>query len=404
MNSDLVAVLDLGSTKVTCLAASADGPNGMSIEGLSTTPCRGMRRGQVADLAEVSRAIEEVVRKVEIEVDEDIESLVVGISGSHIEGICSQGYKPIVPPGRKLTHQDVLEVINHSRAVTISSDREQIQSLPREFRVDGQRNVHKPVGMPGSKLEVLTYIATGQSTSLQNIEQALTGAGKKVEQMVIQSLASGVGILTPEEMELGAAVIDIGGSTTDFAIFQHGSIAFCATIPVGGLAVTNDLSQLLKTSPEEAERLKLEFGCALAKLVEERDSVEVIQLGQPVARPMQRRVLCEIIQSRMREIASMVAKQIESSEFGGVLQGGLVLTGGGSALNGTAQLFEETTKKYKVRTAEPTLGPKFPKQVGMATAVGLASFTIQCFDELSPAEGVLPWRDRVKSLFSMLSR
>src|SRR5471030_2273101 len=141
MNSDLVAVLDLGSTKVTCLAASADGPSGMSIEGLASVPCRGMRRGQVADLAEVSRAIEDAVRQVEIEVDEDIESLVVGISGSHIEGICSQGYKPILPPGRKLTHQDVLEVINHSRAVTIPSDREQIQSLPREFRVDGQRNV-----------------------------------------------------------------------------------------------------------------------------------------------------------------------------------------------------------------------------------------------------------------------
>jgi cell division protein FtsA len=376
----------------------------MSIEGFASTPCRGMRRGQVADLAEVSRAVEEVVRKVELEVDEDIASLVVGISGSHIEGICSQGYKPIVPAGRKLTHQDVLEVINHSRAVTIPSDREQIQSLPREFRVDGQRNVHKPVGMTGSKLEVLTYIATGQSSSLQNIEGAVTGAGKKVEQMVIQSLASGIGVLTPEEMELGAAVVDIGGSTTDFAIFQQGSIAFCATIPVGGIAVTSDLSQLLKTSPEEAERLKVQFGCAIAKMVEERDSVEVTQLGQPVARPMQRKVLCEIIQSRMKEIATMVGKQIESSEFGGLLQGGLVLTGGGSALLGTDRMFEETMKRYKIRVDEPSLGAKFPKQVGMATSVGLASFAIQCFDELTPADGVLPWRDRVKSLFSMLGR
>jgi cell division protein FtsA len=404
MNSDLVAVLDLGSTKVTCLAASADGAEGMSIEGISTTPCRGMRRGQVADLAEVSRAIEQVVRKVELEVDEDIESLVVGISGSHIEGICSQGYKPIVPAGRKLTHQDVLEVINHSRSVTIAPDREQIQSLPREFRVDGQRNVQKPVGMSGSKLEVLTYIATGQTSSLQNIEQAVTGAGKRVEQMVLQSLASGVGILTPEEMDLGAAVVDIGGSTTDIAIFLNGSIVFNATIPVGGIAVTSDLGQLLKASPEEAERLKLESGCAVAKMVDERDSVDVMQLGQPVARPMQRRVLCEIIQSRMREIANLVAKQIEKSDVATILPGGIVLTGGGSALPGADRLFEETVMRYKIRIAEPSLGPKFPKQVGMATAVGLASFTIQCFDELTPAEGVLPWRDRVKSLFSMLSR
>lgn len=404
MNSDLVAVLDLGSTKVTCLAASADGSDGMTIDGLSTVPCRGMRRGQVADLAEVSRAIEQVVRNVELEVDENIESLVVGISGSHIEGISSQGYKPIVPMGRKLTHQDVLEVINHSRAVTIPPDREQIQSLPREFRVDGQRNVHKPVGMPGSKLEVFTYIATGQTSSLQNIEEAVTGAGKKVEQMVIQSLASGVGVLTPEEMEFGVAIVDIGGSTTDVAIFQNGSIAFSATVPVGGIAVTSDLCQLLKTSPEEAERLKVGYGCALAKLVDEKDTVEVTQLGQPIARPMQRRVLCEIIQSRMREIAKLVGAQIDKSDLSRSLLSGIVLTGGGAAMSGTEQIFDETLKHLKVRVAEPSLGPKFPRQVGMATSVGLASFTIQCFDELVPAEGILPWRDRVRSLFSMLSR
>jgi len=289
MNSDLVAALDLGSTKVTCLVAAADGKDGMTIEGLASTPCRGMRRGQVADLEQVSRAVADVVKRVELEIDEEIESLVVGITGSHIEGVSSRGYTPIVPAGRKLTHQDVLEVINHSRSITLASDREQIQSLPREFRVDGQRNVHKPVGMSGSKLEVVTYIATGQTSSLQNIEQAITGAGKRVEQMVMQSLASGIGVLTPEEMELGAVVIDIGGSTTDIAVFANGSIAYSASIPVGGMAVTSDLSQLLKTSPEEAERLKVTFGCALAKLVDDKDSVEVVQLGQPVSRPMQRR-------------------------------------------------------------------------------------------------------------------
>ena len=404
MNSDLIAVLDLGSTKVTCLVASPDGTDGMSIEGLASTPCRGMRRGQVADIQEVSRAVDEVVKQVQLEIDEPIDEVIVGITGAHIEGINSQGFRPIIPAGRKLTHQDVLEVINHSRSVLIAPDREQIQSLPREFRVDGQRNVHRPVGMTGSKLEVLTYIATGQTSSLQNIEQAVAGAGRRVEQMVIQSLASGIGVLTPEEMELGAAVVDIGGSTTDVTIFLNGSIAFSACIPIGGIAVTSDLVQLLKTSPEEAERLKLAAGCALAKLVDDKQSVEVLQLGQPVARPMQRRVLCEIIQSRMKEVAAMVGTQIENSNFGTVLPGGIVLTGGGSAMQGTANLFEDCLKRFKVRVAEPNLGSKFPDQVGMATAVGLASFAIQCFDEFAPAEGVVPWRDRVKSLFSMLSR
>ncbi len=404
MNSELVAVLDLGSTKITCLAASADGPDGMCIEGIATTPCKGMRRGQVADLSAVSRAIDNVVRQVQQEVDDEIESLVVGVTGSHIEGVNSRGLKPIIPPGRKLTHQDVLEVINHSRSMMIPTDREQIQSLPREFRVDDQRNVHKPVGMNGSKFEVLTYIATGQIASLQNIEEAVAGAGKRVEQMVIQPLASGIGVLTPDEMELGAAVVDIGGGTTDVAIFVNGSIAFSASIPLGALSVTNDLSQLLKCSAEEAERLKIASGSAMAKLVDEKEGVDVLQSGQPVARPMQRRVLCEIIESRMREIATMVGKTIEECAFGAVLPGGIVLTGGGSAMPNSDRLFEETVKKYKVRVAEPSLGSKFPHAVGMATAVGLASFTIQCFDEFTPAEGIVPWRDRVKSLFSMLSR
>jgi len=404
MNSELVAVLDLGSTKITCLAASADGADGMCIEGVATTPCKGMRRGQVADLEEVSTAIAQVVKKVEAEVDEELETLVVGVTGSHIEGLNSRGMKPIVPAGRKLTHQDVLEVINHSRSVMLSPDREQIQSLPREFRVDDQRNVHKPVGMNGSKLEVLTYIATGQVSSLQNIEQAVVGANRSVEQMVVQGLASGIGVLTHNEMELGTAVVDIGGGTTDIAIFVNGSIAFGASIPLGGLSVTSDLSQLLKCSPEEAERLKLASGCALAKMVDDKQGVDVQQLGQPVARPMQRRVLCEIIESRMREIAKMVGQQIEKSAFGTVLPGGIVLTGGGSAIPGADRLFEETIQRFKVRVAEPSLGSKFQNQVGMATAVGLASFTIQCFDEFAPAEGNLPWRDRVRSLFSMLSR
>jgi len=184
----------------------------------------------------------------------------------------------------------------------------------------------------------------------------------------------------------------------------NGSIAFSATVPLGGMAVTSDLTQLLKTSPEEAERLKISYGCAVAKLVDDKESVEVHQLGQPVARPMQRRVLCEIIQSRMREIATMAAREIEKSEFGSILPGGFVLTGGGAALPGTDRLFEESAKRSKVRVAEPSLGAKFPSMVGMATAVGLASFAIQCFDELTPADGVQPWRDRVKSLFSMLSR
>lgn len=376
----------------------------MAIQAMATTPCRGMRKGQVSDLSDVTRAIAGAVKAVEEQVGQEIEALVVGITGSHIEGINSQGMKPIFPAGRKVTHQDVLEVINHSREISLGPDREQIQALPREFRVDGQKKVQRPVGTFGSKIEVFTYIVSGQTPSLQNIERAIGDAGKRVEQMVVQSLASGIGVLTHEEMELGSAVVDIGGQTTDVAIFINGSIAFSASIPLGGQSVTSDLCTLLKTSPDEAERLKLMSGHACAYMVDEKETIEVQQLGQPVGRPMQRRVLCEIIESRMREIAGLVGKELDKSPFGTALPGGIALTGGGSALPGADKLFEETLARHRFRVAEPKLGSKFEARPGMATAVGLASFAIQCFDEFSPAEGVLPWRERVKSLFSLLNR
>ncbi len=404
MNSELVAVLDLGSSKVTCLVASADGPEGMKIHAITTASCKGMRKGVVFDPLEVTRSIVKAVTAAQDQIDDQIDSVVVGVTGSHIEGINSQGMKPIFPAGRKITHQDVLEVINHSRAVSIGDEREQIQALPREFRVDGERNVQKPVGKPGSKVDVFTYIVSGQSTLLQNIERAVNDSGRQVEQMVIQPLAAGIGVLTHEEMSLGAAVVDIGAGTTDVAVFINGSIAFSVSIPLGSHSVTTDLSTLLKTTPEEAEKLKLQSGQASAKLVEERETIEVQQLGQPIARPMQRRVLCEIIESRMREIAGLVGKELEKSPFGTALPGGITLTGGGSALKGTAQLFEDTLPKYRFRVAEPSVDKKFTDQPGLAVSVGLASFTVQCFDEFSPAEGVLPWRERVKSLFSMLNR
>lgn len=401
MKNDLVTVLDLGSNKVTCLAATPEGPDGMRIQSVATTTCKGIKRGIIADLDETAGAIDVVLRRVEQDTSTEVTSLLVAISGAHTEGVNAQGFKPIIPRGRIITHQDVLEVVNHSRALVLPPDREQLQAIPREFRVDQQREVKKPVGMSGAKLEVVTYIVTGHTGAIQNIEKAVGRAGKRVDQMVLGSLAAGVGVLTPEELELGAVVIDLGGGTTDIAIFSKGSIAYSASVPIGAQLVTSDLSKLLRTSPEEAERLKVESGCAVARLVSEGESVEVHQLGQPVARPMQRRVLCEIIESRMREIATMARQQAEKSNMLAVLPGGLVLTGGGAQMSGADKLFEEVFKHLRVRVAEPELGSRFVSQPGLATAVGLARFALQCQDEVSPAGGTAGWKERVKGLFGI---
>lgn len=405
MKTDLVAVLDLGASKATCLAATPDPQHGFKIQGVASVPCKGVRKGVLADLEEAGRSIDAAVRRVQQDVGQEIPSLVVGVSGGHVEGLNAQGFKPIVPRSRHITHQDVLEVINHSRSVVLPPDREQIQALPREFRVNGVRDVRKPIGMAGDKLEVVTYIVTGQTTQLQNLERAVGLANKKVEQMVLTPLASGVGVLTQEEMDLGVAVIDLGADTADLGIFVNGSIAYSATVPIGGGLVTSDICKLLKTTPEEAERMKVTYGVAYARMVNEKESVQVMQLGQTMARPMQRRVLGEIIESRMREVAVMIRQHIEKSGFMGVLPGGIVLTGGGAQLAGTDHLFEDQVKHMRVRVAEPSLPAKFdhPHQSGLAAAVGLARFSIQCYDEIAPAVGNQSWREKVKSLFSIVA-
>jgi cell division protein FtsA len=403
MRSDVVFTLDLGSTKVTCAAASM-GEQGLTIQAIKSIACKGVRKGVLTDIDEATRAIDAAVRAVSQEMGQEIQSLVVAISGTHLEGMNAQGLKPIVPRGRHITFQDVLEVINHSRSVVLPPDREQIQALPREFRVDGTRDVRKPIGMSGAKLEVVTYIVTGYMSAVQNLDRAVTMANRKVEQMVLAPLAAGIGVLTQEEMDLGAVVVDIGGGTTDVAVFSNGSIAHSACLPVASGHVTSDISKLLKTSPEEAERLKIEHGCAFAKSVSEADSVSVMQLGQMQSRALQRRVLAEIAESRMREIATMVKQQIEKSGLYAMLPGGVVLTGGGAMMEGVDKAFEDVLKHLRVRVGQPDLPAKFARETGAAVSVGMARFALQCYDELAPASGVqTDWKDRVKTLFSMMS-
>jgi len=400
------AVLDIGSSKVCCLAAIDDGEGGFDLQGLAIAECRGVKRGVLTDLEETSRAVDVACRRVEQQIGAKIETVVANVTGTHLEGHGAMGFVPIYPRSRQITREDVLQVINHSRQLVIPPDRELIQALPREFKIDGQRGIQRPIGMNGSKLEVTTYIVTGQSTHIQNIEKAVAMSGRRVDQLLVSSIASGLGVLSPDEIELGAAVVDIGEGVTDIGIFQGGSIAYSASIPVGGGLVTSDISKLLRTSPEEAERLKVFHGSAVSAAVDERDSVDVTQLGHPSPRPLQRKVLCEITESRMRELAVMVRQQIEKSALYAVLPGGVVLTGGGSQIQDCERLFSDVLKHLRVRRAEPKLyggqGMETDRS-GLAVSAGMARFAIQCFeDELGPAAGG-GLKATIKSLFSLIS-
>jgi cell division protein FtsA len=264
--------------------------------------------------------------------------------------------------------------------------------------VDAEKNVKKPIGMSGGRLEVTTFIVSGESASIQKLEKAVSMTGHKIEQMVIAPLASGIGVLTQAEMDLGAAVVDIGGSLTEIGVFKDGSLSSIGSFPVGSEHVTTDIAQLLKTTFDEAERLKVSHGSAIAAAVGENESVEVMQEGQDHARPMQRRVLCEIIESRMKEIARLTVEHLSKNGVE-TLPGGIVLTGGGVQLSHTERLFGEALSGFRIRSAEPELGGKFQREAGLATAAGLARYALQCQDEVMPATGQQSWRDRVKSIF-----
>jgi cell division protein FtsA len=403
---DWLAVLDIGSSKVACLAAMDDGEGGFDLQGLAVAECKGVKRGIVTDLEETSRAIDAACRRVEQQIGQKIESVVANVTGSHIEGSNAMGFVPIYPRSRQITREDVLQVINHSRQFMIPPDREMIQALPKEFKIDGQRGIQRPIGMNGSRLEVSTFVVTGQTTHIQNTEKAVAMTGRRVDQMIVSGLASGLGVLTPDEIELGAVVVDIGEGVTDVGIFQGGSIAYCGAIPIGSGLVTSDVSKLLRTSPEEAERLKVLHAHATAAGIQENDSVEVVQIGHPAPRALQRKVLCEITESRMRELAVMVRQQIEKSGLYAVLPGGVVLTGGGSLLSGTDKLFTEVLKHLRVRRAEPKLYGGHgmdTDRAGLATSAGMARFAIQCFeDELGPASGG-GIKATIRSIFSLIS-
>lgn len=396
MNHDRVLVLDLGTSKAAALVATMDGAK-LKVEASASTPLRGLKRGVVTDLEETARGIRTVLSEVRSAIEGEPQA-VVSISGGHLEGISTQGLKLLIPSGRQITHQDVLEVITHSKPVFIPPDRDQIQSLPKEFRVDGVRNVRRPIGMTGSKLEVLSYVVTGQTQALQATDKAVTMAGIKVEQMVLGSLAAGIGVLTEEELSLGTVVIDFGAGTTDVGIFQNGSLVESFCLPLGSGHITSDLVNLLHMSPDAAEKLKVEKGSALAKLVGEGESVDVVQLGSDQPRPMQRRVMCEIIEARVLEIGRLVGQHLEKTGLLSTLPGGIVLTGGGSKLLGIDQNLSEQISNIRVRLSEPSL-PGVRSGSGWAVALGMARFTLQCAEDIAPASGNGNWKDRIRSLF-----
>ena len=367
---------------------------------------RGIRRGAIAEPDAASGCVDAVLKRVHQSAGVDFERVVLSIGGKQVSGVNTQGYLPIYPKGRTITREDVLQVINHSRQVAQTEGFEQVQAIPREFEIDGEGAVHAPIGRTGARIEVVTHVVSADSRHLRDLERIVAGSGKRISQMVLRGLASGLAVLTEDEVQRGAVVVDIGGGATDLAVFRDGSIIHSGSVPVGGQLVTSDISKLLKTSIQEAERLKTTAGSAVVGESSAEDAVEVLQLGQTQARPLQRSVLCEIIESRIKELALMVRDQIGKSGAFGDLPGGIVLTGGGSLLSGIVELFRGVFPQQPVRAGSPSVAGKseFSGNPSMSAVTGLALFVARSYDdELSPAGAAGDWKESIRTFWSLVS-
>lgn len=335
---ELIVGLDIGTTKVAVIIGQYNDNGRLEITGVGTTPSRGLRRGVVINIESTVRSILNAVEAAEMMSGREVSAVYTGIAGGHVEGINSRGVVAVTGRGREISKEDVDRVIDAAKAIVIPMDREVLHVIPQEFVVDEQGGIKNPIGMIGVRLESEVHIITGAVTSAQNIVKCVNRAGFKVGDIVLEPLASSKAVLTNDEKELGVLLIDLGGGTSDVLVYLEGAPYQTEVLAVGGDQVTNDLSIMLKTPIEAAERIKKEAGCCYLPLVQEDEEVMIPGVGGRVPNKVLRSVLAEIIQPRMAEIFGMVKELLARKEYLNILGGGVVITGGGSLLPGTIEL------------------------------------------------------------------
>ncbi len=335
---ELVMGLDIGTTKICCIVGEV-GTDGVDIVGIGTHPSKGLRKGVVVNIESTVNSIRKAVEEAELMAGCEISSVFAGIAGGHIKGINSHGIVAI--KDKEVTPGDVDRVIDAAQAVSIPLDREVIHVIPQQFIVDDQDGVRDPVGMSGVRLEAKVHIVTGAVTSAQNIIKCCNRAGLNVNDIILQQLASAEAVLTPDEKDLGAMLLDIGGGTTDIAIFWQGSIVHTAVLTIGGNHLTNDVAVGLRTPQHEAEKIKQKYGCCNAGSIHKDETIEVPSVGGRSPRVLSRQILAEILEPRMEEIFSLAQQELARSGYEDMVAAGVVLTGGTSLLEGAGELAEQ---------------------------------------------------------------
>jgi cell division protein FtsA len=370
-SKNLVVALDIGTSKVACLVADLGADGTLEILGMGSHESRGLKKGVVVNIEATVTAIQRALEEAELMADCKITQAYVGIAGSHIRSFNSTGM--VAVKDREVGPLDVDRALETARAVNIPTDQQILHVLRQEFIIDGQEDVREPIGMSGVRLEVKVHIVTGAVSAAQNIIKCVRRCGIEVKDLILQPLASSRAVLSEDEKDLGVCLVDIGGGTTDIAVFTHGAIRHTAVVPIAGDQITNDIAMALRTPTADAESIKVRHGVALRQLADPNQMLEVPGIGERGTRSLSRQTLAEVIEPRVEELYSLVQQVLRESGFEELLSSGLVLTGGSAVMQGMVELGEEIfhmpvrigVPRYAGGLAEVVRAPRY------ATAVGL---------------------------------
>ncbi len=370
---DIIVGLDIGTTKTLAVVGEV-GADGVDITGVGEARSKGLRKGVVVNIESTVTSIKEAVERAGNMAGVEIATVYAGVAGSHVRGVNSHGIVSIA--NHEVSSDDVERVLDQARRISLPLDRQVIHVLPQDYIVDQQDGVREPVGMSGVRLEARVHLVTAAVASVQNVTKCAERCGLHVAELVLEPLASAEAVLTEDEKEIGVAMVDIGGGTTDIVVYVDGALVHTAVIPLGGINLTNDIATGLRTPVGEAERIKLRHGCALQSMVDPSDMIEVPGVGGRGARSISRQFLASIAEPRMEELFRLVAKVIHESGYAELLGAGVVFAGGATQLEGTPELAEQVLGMPIRRGVPMGVGGmvEMVKSPAYATAVGLLKY------------------------------
>lgn len=335
----MIVGLDIGTSKVVAIVGELSPEGDLTVVGIGSHKSVGLKKGVVVNIESTVQSIQRAVEEAELMAGCSIHSVYAGIAGSHIRSMNSHGIVAI--KDREVFYQDLDRVIDAAQAVAIPADQKILHILPQEYLIDDQEGVKEPLGMSGVRLEAKVHLVTCAVNAAQNIEKCIRRCGLDVDDIILEQLASSYSVLTADEKELGVCIVDIGGGTTDIAIFTEGAIRHTGVIPIAGDQVTNDIAMALRTPTQYAEELKIKYACALAKLTGAEETIKVPSVGDRAARDLSRQSLAEVVEPRYEELFNLVQAELRRSGFEEVIAAGIVLTGGTSKMEGVVELAEE---------------------------------------------------------------